>query len=122
METTANAPAGARKPVTVRLNVHDARCEALFASGLQPSDAPTADSVTESISRAVRRFGTRGCAGRRAQEFGDHPEVVAGRMRWARQFAAGAAARRPASRARAAWPALNWPPARPRPSPQTGRR
>ena len=26
----------------IRLNVDDARCEALFASGLQRSDAPTA--------------------------------------------------------------------------------
>ncbi len=101
MKSSANAPADARQAITVRLNVHDA----LFASGRQPSDAPTAGSVTESISRAVRRFGTRGCAGRRAQEFGDHPEVAAGRMRWARQFAVGAAARRPASRATAAWPA-----------------
>ena len=84
---------------------HNARCGALIASGRQPSDAPTVDSMSESISLAVRRFGTRGCAGRMAQEFGDHPEVVAGRMRWARQFAAGAAARRPASRARVAWPA-----------------
>jgi len=83
MESSATAPAGTRQAMTVRLNVHDARCGALFASGLEPSDAPTAGSMTESISRAVRRFGTRGCAGRRAQEFGDRPEVVAGRMRWA---------------------------------------
>jgi hypothetical protein len=48
------------------------------------------------------------------------PEVVAGRMRWARLFAAGAATRRPAGRAAAAWSALYWPPARPRPNPQTG--
>ena len=56
-----------------RLNVDGARCEALFASELQRSDAPTAESVTEAISRTVRRLGTRGCAGRMAQEFGDHP-------------------------------------------------
>ena len=41
-------------------------------------------------------------------------------MRWARLFAAGTAARRPAGRVAAAWSALNWPPARPRPNPQTG--
>jgi hypothetical protein len=64
METTANAPAGTGPAMTVPLNVHDARCGALFVSGLEPSDARTAGSVTESISRAVRRFGTRGCAGR----------------------------------------------------------
>jgi len=56
-----------------RLNVDGARCEALFASELQRSDVPTAESVTEAISRTARRLGTRGCAGRMAQEFGDHP-------------------------------------------------
>jgi hypothetical protein len=78
METTANAPAGTGQAMTVRLNVHDARCGALFVSGLEPSDAPTAGSVTESISRAVRRFGTCGCAGRGAQESGDHPRSSPG--------------------------------------------
>ena len=37
-----------------RLNVIDARCEALFASGLQRSDEPTAQEVAAAISRAVR--------------------------------------------------------------------
>jgi len=45
--------------------------------------------VTEAISRTVRRLGTRGCAGRMAQEFGDHPQAAAERMRWIRQPAAG---------------------------------
>jgi hypothetical protein len=74
-----------------RPNVNDARCEALFASGLQPSDAPTAGMVAEAITGTVRRFGTGGCAGRMAQEFGDHPDAAAKRMRWARQLAALAA-------------------------------
>ncbi len=69
-----------------QLNMHDARCEALFASGLQRSDAPTAEAAAEAISRAVRRFGLRGCASRMAQEFGDHPEVAADRMRWVRRL------------------------------------
>ncbi len=43
-----------------RLSVDGARCEALFASELQGSDVPTAESVTEAISRTVRRLGTRG--------------------------------------------------------------
>jgi hypothetical protein len=72
-----------------QLNVDGAQCEALFASELQRSDAPTAQSVTEAISRTVRRLGTRGCAGRMAQEFGDHPQAAAERMRWIRQLAAG---------------------------------
>ncbi len=74
-----------------RLNINDARCEALFASWLQRSDSPTAERVAEAISRAVRQFGTRGCAGQMAQEFGDHPEAAADRMRWVRQFAAATA-------------------------------
>ena len=64
-----------------------AQREALFASGLQPSDAPTADMIAEAITCTVRRFGTGGCAGRMAQEFGDHPDAAAERMRWVRQLA-----------------------------------
>lgn len=71
-----------------RLNVSQARCEALFASGLQPSDAPTADAVADAISRTARQLGTHGCLSQMAQEFGDHPEAAAERMRWARQLVA----------------------------------
>lgn len=63
-----------------------ARCEARFVSGLQPSDAPDAGLVAAAITGAVRRFGAGGCAGRMAQEFGDHPEAAARRMRWVRQL------------------------------------
>jgi len=80
-----------------RLSVDDVRCEALFASGLQRSDAPSAASVAEAISACVRRFGARGCAGRMAQEFGDHPQAAAERMRWVRQLAARTTARPQAS-------------------------
>ena len=69
----------------------EARCEALFASGLQPSDAPTAGMVAAAMTRAVRQFGTGGCAGRMAQEFGDHPDAAARRMRWVRQLVQAAA-------------------------------
>jgi hypothetical protein len=69
-----------------RSNVNEARCEALFISGLQASDAPTADVLTEVISRTVRQYGVRGCACRMAQEFGDHPEAAIERMRWVRQL------------------------------------
>jgi hypothetical protein len=41
-----------------RLNVDDARREALFASGLQRADSPTAASVADAISRAARRSRT----------------------------------------------------------------
>lgn len=66
----------------------DARCEALFASWLQPSDTPTAGMIAAAIRSAVKRFGPRGCTERMAQEFGDHPDAAVHRMRWARQFAA----------------------------------
>jgi len=86
-----------------RLNVHDARCVALFASGLQRSDAPGTEAVAEAISRAVRQFGSRGCAGRMAQEFGDHPEAAAERMRWVRRLAGQVFAPPVAQRARQGW-------------------
>jgi hypothetical protein len=65
----------------------DARYAALFASGLQRSDVLTGDAVADAVSWAVRRFGVRGCVGLMAQEFGDHPEAAADRMRWIRQLA-----------------------------------
>jgi hypothetical protein len=68
------------------MNVSDARCEALFASRLQRSDAPSGKAVAEAIRVTVRELGTRGCAGLMAQEFGDHPEAAAERMRWVRQL------------------------------------
>jgi hypothetical protein len=68
-------------------DVNGVRCDALFASGLQPSDAPTAEMVVEAIHRTVRQLGPRGCAARMAQEFGDHPDMAASRMRWVRQLA-----------------------------------
>jgi hypothetical protein len=89
-----------------RLNVNDARCEALFASGLQRSDAPAAGALAEVIRCTVRRFGIAGCASRMAQEFGDHPEAAASRMRWIRQLlseVSAPAASRPAELG-------SWPP------------
>jgi hypothetical protein len=68
------------------LNVTDVRCEALFASALQRSDAVTAETVAEAIGRAVSQFGSAGCASRMAQEFGDHPETATERMRWVREL------------------------------------
>ena len=89
-----------------RLNVNDARCEALFASGLQPSDAPAPDTLAEVIRDTVRKFGIAGCAGRMAQEFGDHPDAAASRMRWIRQLIAEVSA---APAPRPARPG-GWPP------------
>jgi hypothetical protein len=75
-------------PEPQRPSASHARREALFASALQPSDTPSADMITGAITTAIRQLGPRGCAARMAQEFGDHPDTAAARMRWARQLAA----------------------------------
>ena len=80
-------PTATQMAVT-QLDMNHARCQALFSSCLQPSDAPTADMVATAIGRAVQQFGIGGCAGRMAQEFGDHPDAAASRMRWVRQLIA----------------------------------
>jgi len=50
------------------LDINEARCEALFSSALQESDALTATSVAAAIHSTVRRFGVGGCIGLMAQE------------------------------------------------------
>ena len=64
--------------------------DALFASALQCSEAPSTGQVRQAVEGAVRAFGASGCAARVAQEFGDHPETAAARMRWARAAAGSA--------------------------------
>jgi hypothetical protein len=68
--------------------INTVRSQALFVSALQPSDDPGAEQVRQAITGAIRQFRSRGCAGRMAQEFGDHPETAVARMRWARQIVA----------------------------------
>jgi hypothetical protein len=60
--------------------------DALFVSWLQQSDAPPTDVIAEAVRATVRQFGAGGCASRMAQEFGDHPEAAAERMRWVRSL------------------------------------
>ncbi len=108
METYPLPDVGPRRLAMTRLNVNNARCAALFASELRRSDAPTADELTNWVSGAVRRFGVAGCVSRMAQEFGDHPEAAASRMRWIRQLITqtpAAAAPQPARTARTWQPA-----------------
>jgi len=69
-----------------QVNLDDALCEALFVSDLQRSDTPDAAALAATVGAAVRRFGVRGCAGLMAQEFGEHPETAADRMRWVRDL------------------------------------
>src|SRR3954465_10633198 len=59
------------------------RAEALFASTLQPSGSASADQIRRAVATTLRRLGIRGCAGRMASEFGDHPETAMARMCWA---------------------------------------
>jgi hypothetical protein len=70
-------------------SVSAVRAEALFVSPLQRSGKPSAYQVRQATAAALRQFGRQGCAERVAQEFGDHPELAADRMRWARSVVAG---------------------------------
>jgi hypothetical protein len=78
------------RPTIKHLGGAAVRADALFASALQRSDQPTARQVRQAVAAGIRQFGSRGCAGRVAQEYGEHPELAAARMRWARRVAADA--------------------------------
>jgi hypothetical protein len=78
---------GNTTPAPAKQTAADRRREAPFASALQPSDTPTGDMIACAITSAMRQFGSRGCSARMAQEFGDHPDVAAERMRWASRVA-----------------------------------
>ena len=71
------------RSATSHLSISTARADALFASALQRSGEPSAAQIHQAIAAAVRAFGTRGCAARVAQAYGEHPETAAPRMRWA---------------------------------------
>jgi hypothetical protein len=65
-------------------SVYALQADALFASALQRSEELTVSQIRRAIIAALDGYGVTGCAGRVAQEFGDHPETAAARMRWAR--------------------------------------
>lgn len=69
------------------MHVNEAVFEALFASPLQPSDTLTAESVADALGSTIRRMGATGCISHVAEEFGNHPDEAADRMRWIRQLA-----------------------------------
>ena len=73
-----------RMPVLLSVNV---RADAVFVSGLQRCDELSAGEVRQAVAATIEAFGCSGCAGRVAQEFGDHPETAVIRMRWARRVA-----------------------------------
>jgi hypothetical protein len=72
------------------LSISAARADALFVSALQRSEELSTGHVRQAVAAAVRAFGSRGCAERVAQEFGDHPDTAVARMRWARMAEAEA--------------------------------
>jgi hypothetical protein len=75
---------------------HTARAEALFLSHLQPSEHPTPAQIAAAIRVTLRqRGGVAGCAAALAEEYGEHPETAAARMRWALSVVATRAALAP---------------------------
>jgi hypothetical protein len=71
-------------PVMAYLSIGAFQADAVFVSGLQPRDELSTRQVWQAVAAAIKAFGFAGCAGRVAQEFGDHPETAVIRMRWAR--------------------------------------
>jgi hypothetical protein len=78
------------RPAEHHQDISAFEADALFVSALQCSDALSTGQVRQAIDAAVREFGFLGCAGRVAQEFGDHPDAAVVRMRWARAAARSA--------------------------------
>jgi hypothetical protein len=74
-------------PVAAYLSIGAVQADAVFVSGLQRSDDPSVGQVRQAAAAAIEAYGSSGCAGRAAQEFGDHPETAVIRMRWARAVA-----------------------------------
>jgi hypothetical protein len=72
------------------LNITETRCEALFVSVLQCCELVDRGDVREAVRWAVRAYGSRGCAQRVAEEFGDHPDTAVARMGWVRRVVADA--------------------------------
>ena len=65
-------------------SVRAIQADALFVSALQRGDELNASQIWQAVAVALIAHGDAGCAGRVAQEFGDHPETATVRMRWAR--------------------------------------
>jgi len=74
-------------PMIAYLSIGAVQADAVFASGLQPCGEYSAGRVRQAVAAAIEAYSRSGCAGRVAQEFGDHPETAMIRMRWARAVA-----------------------------------
>lgn len=64
--------------------MQDLAAEALFASDMQPSECPSEQAITFTVTAMILCYGSDGCADEVAAEFGDHPEAATRRMIWAR--------------------------------------
>jgi hypothetical protein len=53
------------RPVIAYLNTGAVRADAVFVSGLQRCDEPSAGQVRQAVAAAIRAFGCSGCAGRK---------------------------------------------------------
>ena len=63
------------------------RAAALFVSTVSVFDQLTDDQVDTAIEAALRTHGgSLGCVADVAAAYGDHPELAAPRMRWARRI------------------------------------
>ena len=60
------------------------QADTLSVSAPQRSDQLSASQIWQAAAAALDAYGGKGCAGPVAQEFGDHQETAAVRMRWAR--------------------------------------
>ncbi len=90
------------------------RAAALFVSDVSVHDHPSRDEIEAAIRRSLRtRGGSRGCTADVAAAYGDHPELAAPRMRWAR--AAVESHYRPAASRTCLRPTLAGPDRRPAP-------
>lgn len=75
------------RPPNYSHSIHTVRADALFASTMQRCDNCSAGQIRLVIAQTIKAYGSQGCAGRVAQEYGDHPETSVARMRWARAAA-----------------------------------
>lgn len=65
-------------------SVRALQADASFVSALQRSDEPNASQIRRAVMVTLNAYRGAGYAEWVAQEFGDHPETAAVRMRWAR--------------------------------------
>jgi len=65
-------------------SIRTCQADALFVSVLQRSEELNASQIRRAVMVALSAYGGAGCVERVAQEFGDHPESAAARMRCAR--------------------------------------